>query len=182
LPDIDSFARQLLEEAKRFLEKSRDADDESAARNAYLHAALMLAFRCLEAHLNAAADDFVRRGDLSLHDRSVMFEQEVRLENGEFVLKPEQLKMVRLEDRFLFLFQRISGKPADRTGAWWSELSEAIHLRNELTHPKKVPTITIRSVERGISAIIDAIDKLYCAIYNTNFPTAARGLDSRLDF
>ena len=87
MPDIDSFARQLLEEAKRFLEKSRDADDESAARNAYLHAALMLAFRCLEAHLNAAADDFVRRGDLSLHDRSVMFEQEVRLENGEFVLK-----------------------------------------------------------------------------------------------
>lgn len=180
MPEIDTFARLLLEEAKRFLEKSRDA--EESPRNAYLHAALLLSFCALEAHINAAASDFAGRSDLSPHDRSVLFEQEVRLEHGEFILKPEQLKMFRLQDRLLFLYQRVSGTHADRTDGWWSELNQAIGLRNDLTHPKAVPAITVGRVERAIQAIVDAIDILYQAIYKETFPAAARGLISRLDF
>jgi hypothetical protein len=181
MPDIDAFARLLLEEAKRFLEKAREATGDDTAIDAYLHAAIMLAFCALEAHVNAAASDFAGRSDLSPHDRSVLFEQEVRLEHGEFVLKPD-LRMVRLEDRILFLYQRVSGRPADRTAPWWSELSEAIGLRNQLTHPKKVPTIGVRAVERATQAVIDAIDALYQAIYKEKFPAAVRGLESRLTF
>ena len=181
MPEIDSFARLLLEEAKRFLEKARDSGDDST-REANLHAALLLAFCALEAHVNAAASDFAGRSDLSPHDRSVLFEQEVRLENGEFVLKPDQLKMVRLEDRILFLYQRISGKSADRTATWWAELGQAIDLRNRLTHPKKVPTISVKVVERAIQAVIDTMDAVYRAIYNEKFPPSARGLQSVLNF
>lgn len=181
MPEIDTFARLLLEEAKRFLEKARDSEDDNG-REAHLHAALLVAFCALEAHVNAASSDFAGRTDLSPHDRSILFKQEVRLEHGEFVLKTDQLKIVRLEDRILFLYQRMSGKPADRTAAWWSELGEAIDLRNRLTHPKKVPTIKVKDVERAIQAVIDTMDAVYRAIYKEKFPPAARGLQSVLTF
>lgn len=76
----------------------------------------------------------------------------------------------------------MSGKPADRTAAWWSELGEAIDLRNRLTHPKKVPTIKVKDVERAIQAVIDTMDAVYRAIYKEKFPPAARGLQSVLTF
>jgi hypothetical protein len=182
VPEIDAFARQLLEEAKRFLERARESKEDVSAKDANLHAALMLTFCALEAHFNAAASDFAGRSDLSPHDRSVLFEQEVRLESGKFVLKADRLKMIRLEDRLLFLYQRVSGRSVDRKESWWSGLIEAIHLRNQLTHPKKVPTITIGAVERAVRATIDTIDAMYQAIYNEKFPAAARDLESRLTF
>ena len=181
MSEIDAFARLLLEEAKRFLEKARESDEE-VARTADLHAALLLAFCALEAHVNAAASDFAGSSELSPHDRSVLFEQEVRLENGEFILKPDQLKMTSLQDRILFLYQRISGKPADRTSAWWGELGGATDLRNRLTHPKKVSTIDVKAVERAIEAVIGTLDTLYRAIYKEPFPPTTRGLQSVLDF
>jgi hypothetical protein len=47
--EFDQFASTLLEEAKRFLEKSREADD-AAGKAAFLHATVMLAFCAFEAH------------------------------------------------------------------------------------------------------------------------------------
>jgi hypothetical protein len=177
---IDEFARSLLEEAKRFFEKT-DEHGDAVANTANLHAALMLAFCSLEAHVNAISDDFVARPGMSIHDKSVLLEREVRLDKGEFTLT-SALKMVRLEDRIQFLHVRFSGMPLDRSQAWWTQLSEAIALRNQLIHPKEVLEIKPEAVARAIRAVIETIDALYQAIYKRPFPAAARGLNSALAF
>jgi hypothetical protein len=180
--DVDEFASLLLEEAKRFLEKADECDNDDEQR-ADLHAALLLVFCALDAHLNAIAMDFERRkGVFSPHDRSVLFEYDVRLEDGEFVSKETVLKMWRLDDRIQFLHKRLSGKTVDKSVSWWSELGRAIDLRNKLTHPKTVPTISTENVTRAIQAVIDTLDALYLAVYRTKFPAANRGLLSDFSF
>ena len=181
MAEVDEFASLLLEEAKRFLEKA-DGCDNDVEEGADLHAALLLAFCSLDAHINAIAMDFEGRTGFSPHDRSILFEYDVRLEDGDFVTKENVLKMWRLEDRIQFLHKRLSGKPVDKAAPWWSELAMAIDLRNKLTHPKKVPVITIESVRRAIQAVIDALSALYMAIYKAKFPAADRDLLSDLNF
>ena len=56
----------------------------------------MLAFCALEAHTNAIADEFSARPELTVHERAVLLEQEVRLDKGEF--KTGGLKIYRLEE------------------------------------------------------------------------------------
>lgn len=180
MADFDLFADQLLEESKRFLEKAGESSD-STAKGAYLRAALMLSFCGLEAHVNSIGQEFCIRGDVSAHERGLLLEQDVRLEHGEFQLRPG-LRMVRLEDRIEFLHARFSGKPLDRSSAWWAQLGGAIDLRNELTHAKDVPEITEDAVRRAIEAIINLLDVLYQAIYKRRFPPVGRGLQSRLSF
>lgn len=51
---------QLFEEAKAFLEKFY-SNREDAAAVAYLHAALLLGYCALEAHVNNVAADFADR-------------------------------------------------------------------------------------------------------------------------
>jgi hypothetical protein len=140
----------------------------------------MLAFCALEAHINATADEFAERPELSIHERGVLLEQDIRFEMGEF--RAAGLRMMRLEDRILFLHIRFGGKPLDRSASWWSELSRAIILRNRLTHPKEVPVITVDGVRRALQAIITGIDVLFQAVYHRPFPVANRGLHSRLTF
>ena len=180
MSQIDDFAQSLLEESKRFLEKARDGGEASGI-DAHLHAALMLAFSSLEAHVNSISDDFVDRPEMSVHDKAILLEREVRLEKGEFTLT-SVLKMVRLEDRIQFLHVRFSGNPLDRNQVWWTRFAEATSLRNQLTHPKELLVIKPDAVERAIQAIIDTIDALYQAIYKRPFPAAARGIDSALTF
>jgi len=176
---IDDFARSLLEEAKRFLEKVDD-DGDPAANEAYLHAALMLAFCSLEVHVNSVADDFISRPELSLHEKAFLLEREVRLEDGEFRIAPS-LRIIRLEDRIRFLHVKF-GRPLDASSPHWSQLAEAARLRNQLTHPKDVMVITKATVGRAIQAIIGTLDCLYQVIYKRGFPSAGIGLDSRLSF
>ena len=57
--DIDSFAIQLLEESKRFAEKCRLTTLDLEASCAFRHAALLLVFCALEAHVNAIAEEVV---------------------------------------------------------------------------------------------------------------------------
>jgi hypothetical protein len=179
---IDDFATSLLEEAKRFLENADDADND-ITKDANLHAALMLGFCSLEAHINAISEDFVDRKDgfLSPHDQSILFEKECVLEDGEFVLTG-RLKIYRLEDRVLFLHRRFLGKSADKQAVWWAGLLSAISLRNQLTHPKQVPKIKVEDVKRALEAIIGSLDTLYRAVYKEKFPPANRGLLSGLNF
>jgi hypothetical protein len=178
--DFDLFADQLLEEAKRFLEKAGEASN-LAAQVANLHAALMLSFCALEAHVNSIGEEFSIRADLSAHERGLMLEQDVRLEDGEFQLKPG-LKMAKLEDRIEFLHAKLSGNPLDRSSSWWARLSTAMNLRNKLTHAKNVPEITESSVRNAVEAIIEVLEVLYQAIYKRTFPPSGQGLQSRLTF
>ena len=179
MADIDEFAISLLEEAKRFLERA-STESDPVGHAAYLHAALLLAFCALEAHINAVAEEFAGRPELSPHEQGILLEKEVRLEDGEFRLKG--LKIYRLEERFSFLHRKFSGKPVDKNAGWWSELLGAIDLRNRLTHPKQAQSVNVNSVQIAIRAIIYSIDALYRNIYKKGFPAATRGLQSRVDF
>ena len=179
MPPIDDFARSLLDESKRFLEKAVDESDQ-AANNAYLHAALMLAFCSLEAHVNSIGDDFLSRPEVTVHEQGLLLEREVKLENGGFQLKATP-RMARLEDRIRFLHVRF-GKAIDQSASHWSRLAEATRLRNQLTHPKEKVVITHTVVGGAIQAIVDTLDCLYQAIYKRGFPHAPLGLNSRLDF
>jgi hypothetical protein len=141
---------------------------------------LLLGFCSFEAHINAKAEDFVSRPDLSPHDRGILFEKEVRLDNGDFVLSG--LRMYRLEDRFAFLHRKFSGAAVDKGATWWPGLANAIDLRNKLSHPKQAQAITILSVKSALESIIASIDALYLAIYKRRFPSVNLGLQSRLEF
>jgi hypothetical protein len=141
----------------------------------------MLSFCALEAHVHSIAEEFSIRPDLSAHEKGMLLEREVRLEDGEFRLKPG-LRMAKLEDRIEFLHAKFSGKAVDRSSTWWGQLSTATNLRNQLTHAKSVPAITEAAVRSATQAIIDALDALYQAIYKRKFPPAGQGLQSRLIF
>ena len=180
MADFDIFANQLLEEAKRFLERASESSD-AIAETANLHAALMLAFCALEAHVNSIGEELSIRTDLSAHDKGVLLERDVRLEEGEFKVQ-DALKMVRLEDRIEFLRTRFSTKPVDKSAVWWGQLISAIRLRNELTHAKAVPSVTQSAVRNAIQAILDALDALAKALYGKRLPAAELGLKSRMTF
>jgi hypothetical protein len=180
MAEVDTFSQTLFEEAKRFYEKALDESD-TRGEIAYLHAALNLGFCALEAHVNAIADDFLTRSDLSILDRSILQERDFKLENGEYKLT-EQLKMYRPEDRIQFIHRRFSGKQLDKNSGWWSDLKAGSRLRNELTHPKQASEISKEKVERSLQAIIDTFEATYKAVYHTSYPVGKRGLTSRLTF
>jgi hypothetical protein len=179
LAEIDTFAAQLLEEAKSFLEKARSVTNVTS-RQAYLHAALNLVFCSLEAHLNSIADDFLTLSDLSPHERSILSERKVEIEDGEFRLT-NQLQIFRLEDRLLFLCARFSkAGPLDRAAPYWAQFKQALLLRNGLTHPKEPVVITEESVERALSAVLEVLDVAYRGLYKRPYPGRKRGLTSAI--
>ncbi len=180
MAEIDLFANQLLEESKRFLEKANETSD-TISRTAHTHASLLLAFCALEAHINAIAEEFSIGQNLSAHERGILLEKEVKLQDGEFRLTGG-LKITRLEERIEFLHAKFSGQPLDRSAPWWGAISSAIDLRNKLTHVKAVPAINLTQVRNPIQAVIDAIDALYSAIYKRKFPLASQGLQSSMTF
>src|SRR5665213_53023 len=177
--DADAFALSLLEESKRFLEKAKAADPEDIPP--FLHAALLLSFCSLEAHVNAIADDFATEiSDLTLHEIGPLREKEVRLEDGRFVLS-NTLRMVRLEDKIRFICSRFGRKkPVDFSESWWTKLTDAIRVRNELTHPKGSVALKAESVAAAIEAIIGTLDAMYLGIYGNGFPAAGLRLDTPL--
>jgi hypothetical protein len=178
--EFDTFANQLLEEAKRFLQKAENSAN-NAEEAAYLHAALMLSFCALEAHVNLIGEESSIRNDLSAHEKGVLLERDVRLEDGEFRLQTS-LKMAKLEERIEFMHAKLSGKAVDKTAPWWGELISAIRLRNSLTHAKAVPAVSHASVERAMQAILDTLSALVKAIYGKKFPVAEMGFNTRLTF
>jgi hypothetical protein len=176
--EIGDFASSLLEEAKRFLERAEESPDKTA-QAANLHAALMLAFCALEAHLNVVSDEVAQWSDVTDHQRSVLLEKEIGLKEGDFVLG-NKLQMFRIMDRLQVLHRIAKGKI--QSGPWQQNLSGAIDLRNKLTHPKTVPTITVAAVKSAITAVIETLDTLYLAVYRRRFPVANRRLQSKMDF
>lgn len=177
--DNDAFALSLLEESKRFLEKTSSADADG--KEAFLHAAILLAFCSLEAHINAIADDFASEMELTPHELGLLRELEVRLENGRFEVT-NVLRMVRLEDRIKFICVRFARKKVDFTEPWWSRLAEATKLRNALIHPKGHVLLEVKAVSLAIEAIIDTLNAVYSGVFDRPFPAVGLQLDSRLTF
>jgi hypothetical protein len=176
---LSSFASDLLEEAKGFLEKAQAVGDQ-ATKKAYLHAAVMVGFAAFEAHVNAMADDFLSRNDLYPHERGLLAEHVVELTDGAFEEK-NLLKIQRLEDRVQFLCRRFLKTKIDRSASYWSEFVAATRLRNNLTHPKaEPPTISEAGVSKTLSAIIELLNFMFQAIYKKKLPAHNRGLSSKM--
>ena len=180
MDNIDQFASSLLEEAKRFLERAKDAVG-TAAESPNLHAALMLAFCSLEAHVNSIADEFSNRSELSVHEKGILIERDVQLQEGMFRLTAK-LRISSMEDRITLLHHKFSKKGLEAKAEWRSKLSSAIDLRNKLTHPKIIPSITVGAIEKVIEAVIETINALYVGLYNRPLPAANLGLASTLEF
>lgn len=181
--EFDKLASQLFEEAKRFLEKA-NFETSGAGKNAFLHAALLLAFSSLEAHVNAIAEELTMRRNLGILDVSILSERDFSLnDNGEFKIKPRQ-KIYRLEDRLLYIFANFSIPPkiSPKTTSWWGELKAATGLRNKLVHPKGDLAVQPDSVAKALKAVLECLNDLYRAVYGRPFPTFKRGLDSKGDW
>ncbi|NGZ96310.1 MAG: hypothetical protein CV089_09310 [Nitrospira sp. WS110] len=176
----DDFANLLFEEAKAFLGK-HDLHKEENAAVAYLHAALLLGFCALEAHINNVAADFADRPEFTLLEQGIMQEKDVALKHGEFELT-KTLKMFRLEDRYEFLYRRFKKRPIDKDVKWWGLLKAGLQARNAITHPRTPSKVTSTEVAGFLSAILEAIDALFRAVYRKPYPCKRRKLDSTLEF
>ncbi len=179
---LSNFAAGLLEEAKRLLEKATETSDTDG-KKAFLHSALLVGFAAFEAHVNAIADDFLTRPELTPHERGLLAEAQVDLVDGLFCVKEDILRIQRLDDRVLFLCRRFSGTPIDRKASYWGEFNVATRLRNKLTHPKGGNLeITKSEVEKALGAIIELLNVMYLAIYKKKLPAHGRGLSSKRTF
>jgi hypothetical protein len=172
----DEFSVELLEEAKRFLELAQSAQTPAPM----LHASLLLAFSALESHINGVADELLFRPDIGLLDHAVLSERSTRLKHGEWVLGNEQ-SFLRLEDRLSFVFRRF-GSVLVNEQRWWSDLLEAVRIRNRLVHPRESVTLDQANVRRYVQAVVDALNSLYLAIFKKGHPAYSRGLQSQLTF
>lgn len=179
MKNIDDFSYQILEEAKRFLEKA----EESEANNTtpYLHASLLLSISSLEAFINGIADEFKDASSFSIFEQAFLTERDIILKNGKFQIE-NRLKMTRLLERIEFLFGKFNYSKLNKTEAWWQHLQEGIDLRNSIVHPKEYNKITIEQIERSLNAVLICLDRLFEAIYKKGLPVINKGLDSKLNF
>jgi len=179
---LSDFAADLLEEAKRFLEKATETADADG-KKAFLPSALLVGFAAFEAHINAIADDFLTRPELTPHERGLLAEAQVDLVDGQFRVKEDILKIQRLEDRVLFLCRRFSGTPIDRKASYWGEFNEATRLRNKLTHPKGDHlNVKKAEVQKALRALIELLNVMYLEIYKKKLPAHGHGLTSKRKF
>jgi hypothetical protein len=180
MSEIDELSTLVFEQAKRFLEKANEADDDED-RDANLNAALLLGFCALEGHVNSVAAELALRPGLELLELSLLMENDVKFKAGEFKLT-DTLKMFRFEDRLEFVFRRFTKINLPKGEAWWGDLRNGIKLRNELVHPKAGLKLKISDVERSLSAVLDCFNCLYRALFKKNYPSFGRGLTSKLTF
>lgn len=180
MSSIDTFSALLFEEAKRFLERAKTSEDE-AGRTAFCHAALLLAFSSLEAHMNALSEELALRDNLDMLTQSILLEREFKLEKGAFKLTGA-LKMYRLEDRLEFLFAKFSVSASQLPYPWWTDLKNGMNLRNRLVHPKVSLPLTPTETGKCLEAIIECLNSLYLAIFKKPHPSYKRKLDSNLGF
>jgi len=182
MSEIDAFATDLFEEAKRFLEKAQEAVNAESER-AFLHAALLVGISSLEAHINAISREMSERPGLNVLDNSVLSEKEFIFDKGEFRLT-NKLKMYNLTDRILFVSKHFSikGRHLNTNADWWSKLHDGIDKRNYIVHPKYKHDLTYEQVKSAFEGILGCLDEMYITLYNQHFPALGRHLDSTMKF
>jgi hypothetical protein len=182
MQEIDIFASELFEEAKRFLEKSKEPNGDEGQK-AFLHAALLLGMSSLEAHINAICGEMSERQGLDLLDISILTEKEINFDRGQYKLAGK-LKIYNLTDRILYLCRRfaIAGKNLDTNSEWWGKLHQGIDLRNSLVHPKAKRDVTYEQVESAFDGILGVLEALYLILYDQHFPALGRRFDSKMSF
>jgi len=180
MDSFDSFSNNLLEEAKRFLEKAKEETGQQA-KNANLHSSLLLSISSLEAFINGIAEDMKEASFLNLLEKAFLLEKEVLLKNGKFKIGP-QFKMSRLLERVELLFTKFGASKLDKRSSWWQKLNEGITLRNNLVHAKESTEISEVQIEDTLRAVLSCINNLFLAVYNKGLPSINMGLVSKLSF
>lgn len=178
--DIDQLARQLLEQAKRFLEIA-DGVREESGEMPYCIAALLTGFSSLEAHVNAMAEELAERKGLGVMEKSILCEREIKLDSGKYTLT-KSLKMYRLEDRISFIIANFSKANFPPKEAWWGDVIGGTKLRNALVHPKDKVEINVKTVRQSLIAIVELLNYLYDAVYGKAHPAYNRGAHSDQTF
>jgi hypothetical protein len=178
--NIDALSVTLFEQAKRFLEKAKEAKEQDV-KAPFCNAALLLAFSALEAHVNSIAEELALRPGLSVLEQSILNENEYRLKDGKFELT-NKLKMYRLEDRIEFIIANFSIPGTADDNAWQQQLSASITLRNRLVHPKSGIEITESEVALCLNAVLSCLNYLYLRIFKKPYPSVNRSLHSSLSF
>lgn len=179
MEELDLFNNQTLEESKRFLEKARE-EKSSQGKQAYLKTSLILSHSFLEGQINSITSDFEDSGHLSLLEQSIFFEKEVVLRKGKFQLG--LTKFYRTEERIEFLIKKFKPDLDFKSEPWWAGLKTQIRIRNSLIHPRKNIRLKITDSERSLEFCLKAVNRVYLAVYNANFPLASMNLDSSFDF
>lgn len=178
---FDDFSALLLEEAKRFLEKTNETEDQDA-KTAFMHSAVLIGVSALEAYINGISQELINFPSTPIHEKSLLGEREIELKNGEYILT-ERLKIQRLTDRIQYLYFKYDKKYLNGDSeSWWGPLKQSLKLRNELVHPKEEITISQDQVKLLIESVIGCLLCLSKIIYKKEFPFRNMGLQSKLTF
>lgn len=178
---FDDFSANLLEEAKRFLEKAEEGKTQEEI-TAFLHSSVLIGVSALEAYINGISNELIKYPSTSIIEKSLLIEKEIELKNGEFILT-ERLKIRRLTDRIQFLYFKYSKNHlTGDTESWWGPLKRSLKLRNGLVHPKDNISISVEDAKTLIQSVIDCLLRLSRIIYRKEFPFKNLGLQSKLSF
>ena len=177
---FDTFCNELLEQSKRFTEKSK-SETKPDGKIAYQHASLLLAICALEAYVNGISEEITLAKSFPIHEKGILLEKEIKLEKGEWTIT-NSLKISRLTDKIELLYKRHTRTELNDNHSWWTTLKHGIDLRNKLTHPKEEVKLSDAINERVIHAVIECVSILYKAIYKRQFPKSNLSLVSKFDF
>jgi hypothetical protein len=182
LGELEKNSRHLLEIAKRYLEKAKEAKKDPIAIDAYLRACIIIAFASLESQLLYVASHFTGRKDMGVLERAVIGQFEYEFQNGVCKLT-DKPKFYKLEERLKLLLAFFSGDEFKaRDYPWWSNLMEGVNIRNEIVHPKRVTELTIPAAGSILKGILGAMSDIYEVVFKKKFPAAALELESRYEF
>ena len=177
---FDTFCGELLEQSKRFTEKSK-VETKPEGKIAYQHASLLLAICALEAYINGISEEITLAKAFPIHEKGLLLEKQIKLEKGEWSIT-SNLKISRLTDKIELLYRRHTGTELNDTHSWWTTLKNGIDFRNKLTHPKEEVKLSDAFNEKVIQTVIECVSILYKAIYKRQFPKSTLSLISKLDF
>lgn len=178
---FDDFCTDLIEQAKRFLEKSIDSNDKVAKR-AYLNASLLLTISALDAYINGISTELLHIQKLEIIEKSILSEREYGLKKGKIELS-NKLKIYRTIERIEYLHFKFTKKHIDgNEHKWWPDLTYAIDLRNKIVHPKENVILTAKHVESAINSVLSCVNCLYNSIYGKGLPLFSIGIKSRYEF
>ena len=169
----DDFSRSLFESSKRELAAARISKVDSDTQ-AHLRHALMMGFSYLEFQIFEICRHLETADQLSVSERGVLLQREVRLRNGEFIVAPAT-KYWTLEDRLRVVQHRFAKTPLGKE-LWWPKLAVSANLRNDIAHPKEPVELTVENVETALLSVLGCTDHFFNLVYGKGVPYASHGL------
>jgi hypothetical protein len=179
MSEFIKYSQDIMEAAKGFRTQAIVLP-EGKLKQAFFRASLLHACSFLESHLNYMAEHFTKSEIFSIHEKGVLLEREVRLENGVFILT-NNLKISRITDRIELLMAKCSNVPFKEKPKWYSNLERILKSRNSLVHPKEVHKLSESDLDLALTCVLDATNSLYLMVFKKRLPYANKGIYGGLD-